>query len=55
MVAGAHDLATPPPAAELIAARIPDARLRVLDGAAHLANVEQANAFNLAVLEHLWG
>ena len=55
VVAGAHDLATPPPAAELIAARIPDARLRVLDGAAHLANVEQANAFNLAVLEHLWG
>jgi 3-oxoadipate enol-lactonase len=53
VIAGAMDPATPLEHAELVAARIPDARLRVLDGAAHLANVEQAEAFTAAVLEHL--
>ena len=33
--------------------RIPGARLRVLERAAHLANVERAEAFTEAVLEHL--
>jgi 3-oxoadipate enol-lactonase len=53
VVAGAEDPATPVEHAELIAARIPGARLHVLERAAHLANVERAEAFTGAVLEHL--
>ena len=53
VVAGADDPATPLEHAELIASRIPDARLRVLEHAAHLANVERADAFNEALMEHL--
>ena len=53
VVAGADDPATPVEHAELIAARIPGSRLHVLEGAAHLANVERADAFNAAVLAHL--
>jgi len=53
VVAGADDPATPLEHAELIASRIPGARLRVLERAAHLANVERAEAFTEAVLEHL--
>ncbi len=53
VVAGADDPATPVEHAELIASRIPGARLQVLERAAHLANVERADAFTSAVLEHL--
>jgi 3-oxoadipate enol-lactonase len=53
VVAGADDRATPLEHAELVASRIPGARLHVLEHAAHLANVEQADAFTNAVLEHL--
>ena len=53
VVAGADDPATPVEHAELIASRIPGARLLVLERAAHLANVERAEAFTSAVLEHL--
>jgi 3-oxoadipate enol-lactonase len=53
VVAGADDPATPVQHAELIASRVPGARLRVLERAAHLANVERASAFNTALLEHL--
>lgn len=53
VVAGAEDPATPIEHAELIASRTPGARLLVLKGAAHLANVELAEAFTRAVLEHL--
>ena len=53
VVAGAEDPATPIEHAELVASRIPGARLHVLEGAAHLANVEQAEEFTQAVLEHL--
>jgi 3-oxoadipate enol-lactonase len=53
VVAGAEDPATPVAHAELIASRIPGARLHVLERAAHLANVERAEAFTDAVLEHL--
>ena len=53
VVAGVDDPATPVEHAELIASRIPGARLHVLERAAHLANVERADAFTSAVLEHL--
>lgn len=53
VVAGADDPAIPIEHAELIASRIPGARLHVLEGAAHLANVERADAFTDLVLEHL--
>jgi 3-oxoadipate enol-lactonase len=48
-VAGIHDPVTPPSDADAIRARIRDARVTVLD-AAHLANIEQADAFNSRVL-----
>jgi 3-oxoadipate enol-lactonase len=53
VVAGAEDEATPASDTELIAQRISGARRVVLDGAAHLANVEQPDAFLDAVLPHL--
>lgn len=55
VVAGAEDPSTPPAHAELIAERILYAELAVLEGAAHLANVEQPEAFNQTVLAHLAG
>jgi 3-oxoadipate enol-lactonase len=53
VVAGAEDPATPVAHAELLTSRIPGARLLVVEGAAHLVNVEAAGAFTTAVLEHL--
>jgi 3-oxoadipate enol-lactonase len=53
VVAGAEDPATPVEHAEFLASRIPGARLLVLERAAHLANVERAEEFTTAVLEHL--
>lgn len=53
VIAGAEDPATPPEHAELLAGGIPEAKLAVLPDAAHLANVEQAETFSNAVLEHL--
>ena len=52
VIAGSEDPATPPDHAERIAAAIAGARLVSLK-AAHLSNVEQADAFNRAVLDFL--
>lgn len=52
VICGAEDPSTPVAHAEVIAAGT-GAALLVLDGAAHLANVERPEAFNAAVLEHL--
>ncbi|MBM3523219.1 MAG: 3-oxoadipate enol-lactonase [Alphaproteobacteria bacterium] len=52
VIAGTHDAATPPAHAERIAGSIKGARIVTLD-AAHLSNVEQANAFTAAMLEVL--
>jgi pimeloyl-ACP methyl ester carboxylesterase len=43
------DHATPPSDAELMADRIPGARLSVIPGAAHLANLEQPDRFTQIV------
>jgi 3-oxoadipate enol-lactonase len=53
VIAGSEDPATPPAQAEAIRDRIPGARLHVLEGAGHLANIEQPDAFSRLLLEHL--
>jgi 3-oxoadipate enol-lactonase len=53
VLAGSEDPATPPAQGEHIATCIPGARLSVLPGAGHLANLEQPEAFNRLLLEHL--
>jgi 3-oxoadipate enol-lactonase len=53
VVCGAEDTLTPPDEARLMAERIPGARLALLEGAGHLANLEQPAAFNDAVLDFL--
>jgi 3-oxoadipate enol-lactonase len=52
-IAGADDPAAPPVQAELIAAGIPDCRVVVVRGAAHLANIERADRVTDLVLQHL--
>lgn len=53
VIAAAEDRTTPPDHSELIAREIPNAKLVVLPDAAHLANVERAEAFSKLVTEHL--
>jgi 3-oxoadipate enol-lactonase len=53
VIAAADDDSTPPAHAELLAAGIGEARLVVLPHAAHLANIEQPEAFAALVSEHL--
>lgn len=53
VIAAADDHSTPPEHAELLATGIDGARLAVLPHAAHLANVEQPEAFAALVTEHL--
>jgi 3-oxoadipate enol-lactonase len=55
VIAGAEDPATPPSHARTIAGDIAGARLRVLPGAAHLANVERAAEVSAILLDHLTG
>ena len=54
VIAGRHDPATPPPHAELIASRIPGARLELVDGA-HLSNFECPDEVTALMLDHLDG
>jgi 3-oxoadipate enol-lactonase len=53
VIGAAEDPSTPREHAELIAARIDGAKLAVLPHAAHLANVEQPEAFAALVSEHV--
>jgi len=52
-IAGADDPTSPPEQVRGLAAEIPNASLVVLPRAAHLANVERANEFNKALMQHL--
>jgi 3-oxoadipate enol-lactonase len=53
VIAGEHDRATPvEPEARTLAARIPDARLEILD-AAHLATMETPQSANRLIIDHL--
>ena len=53
VVAGSEDPATPPWHGAVIARAIPDARLRVICGAAHLASVSQPSEVTVALTSHL--
>jgi 3-oxoadipate enol-lactonase len=55
VIAGAQDQATPVEASRFLVEAAADARLQVLDSAAHLSNVEQAEAFLAAMLAFLKG
>jgi 3-oxoadipate enol-lactonase len=52
-IAGADDPTSPPAAVEAMAAEIPGAGVVMIEGAAHLANVERPDAFNQALRAHL--
>jgi 3-oxoadipate enol-lactonase len=53
VIAGADDPATPPLHGQAIANGVPDARLEVVEQAAHLANVEQPAAITERILAHV--
>lgn len=53
VIVGVHDAENPPAAARRLAARIAGSRLVVLDDCGALPNLEQPEAFNRLVLEHL--
>lgn len=52
VIAGADDRATPPDHAEVIVAGIAAAELRVVDEAAHLANIEQPETVTALLRDH---
>jgi 3-oxoadipate enol-lactonase len=52
-IAGADDPSTPPDELKAIVAEIPGSSLSILDDSRHFVNVEQADAFNEALLAHL--
>lgn len=52
-LAGADDPATPPEHLRAIADAVPRARLHVVPDAAHLANLDQPDEVNAALLQHL--
>ena len=52
-IAGAEDPVTTPEHLRLIADAIPGARLEIVDGAAHLLNVEEQGPVTALLLEHL--
>lgn len=55
VIVGAEDVLTPPVESERMQAALPDARLAVIPGAGHLANLEQPEAFNAALSGFLRG
>jgi len=55
IIVGADDLGTPVAASEVMQQRIPGSKLVVLESAAHLSNIEQAERFNQAVMTFLEG
>jgi 3-oxoadipate enol-lactonase len=53
LLAGSEDPSASASVARDMAAAMPDARVTVIDGAAHLLNVEAPTATTEAILEHL--
>jgi pimeloyl-ACP methyl ester carboxylesterase len=54
-IAGADDPATPPVQLQTIVNGVAGARLAVVEGAAHLANLDQPDAVTELLLDHLAG
>ena len=55
VLVGDQDKVTPPPLSDELAALIPDAKLQVIAGAGHLANIEKPGDFNRAVEDFILG
>ena len=53
VLTGSEDVLVPPKNSEILAARIPKARLEIIEGGAHQFPVERADAFNHTVLDFL--
>lgn len=53
VIAGADDAGMPPAMGRRIADHLPGARLKVIESAAHLCNIEQKDSFNSLLLEFL--
>jgi pimeloyl-ACP methyl ester carboxylesterase len=53
VIAGSDDPSTPPEMVEQIAAEISGARFEMIEQAAHIPSVEQADVFNRLIEEHL--
>lgn len=53
LIGGSEDIATPPDTMESLQGSIPGSRLIVIDGAAHLSNIDQPQRFNETVLEEI--
>nr|WP_084510658.1 alpha/beta fold hydrolase [Nocardia lijiangensis] len=53
ILAGEHDQVTPPSLVRKMAALVPDAKMRVIQGAGHLASVEKPLTFNTLIATHL--
>ena len=53
VIGGEHDSLTPPAMKRELAERIPGARLEILPGCGHMANMERPDAFNAIVLDFL--
>jgi 3-oxoadipate enol-lactonase len=53
VIVGEHDAIAPPAHARAMAAAIPGARLAEIAGAGHVSNIEDAAAFNAALLDFL--
>ena len=55
VLVGDQDKVTPPSLSEELAGLIPDAKLQVIAGAGHLANLEKPDEFNNAVEDFIRG
>lgn len=55
VLAGKEDILVPPENSKILSERIPNARLKVIEGGGHQFLIEQPDAFNNAVLEFLLG
>jgi pimeloyl-ACP methyl ester carboxylesterase len=55
VIVGAEDLVTPIAKAEVLATEIPGAKLAILEGVGHLANLEDSMSFNTLVEMFLAG
>lgn len=53
VLVGQEDRVTPPVLAEMLAASIPGAKLKIIERAGHISNAENPKAFNEAVLSFL--